>query len=66
MKLKIVNPCTNASGTQISGLSNRISPQVATREDPELARGDHKMPRGRLFVQLAHLLARDGRPELGA
>ena len=44
----------------------RISAQVAERQDRELPRGDGEMARRRLPVQLAHLVARQRGAELGA
>jgi hypothetical protein len=40
-------------------------PPGRKRQQGELPRGDHEVAGGRLAVEIAHLLARDGFAELG-
>ena len=66
VKLNTVNPCTIASGIQMSGWSNRISAQVAIPRIANCRDRDREVPQRLLPVQVPHLLARNGRAQLGA
>ena len=64
--MKTVNPCTNASGIQISGFSKWMSAQVAPARMANCRSGDDAVPPAGLAVELAHNVAGQGFAKLSS